>query len=121
MKPEVRPAVASDFIPFLDQPLPYRVRAWAGTLDNEVLAVGGIAYMPDGAHSVFLLANDRAREFPVTLHKTALMVLREARKLGIKKLATLADPGIGAAERWLKRLGFEPIMIEEKKVWVCSL
>ncbi len=117
MKPEVRPAIASDFDQFMDKPLPYRVRAWAGVLGDEVIAVGGIGYMPDGTHSGFMMATDRAREFPLALHKAGLMVLREAKKLGIRKLVTVADSEVDAAERWLIRLGFESIMIEQKKVW----
>lgn len=120
-KPVIRPAIASDFDSFIDNPLPYRVRAWTGLIGDEVIAVGGIGYMPDGTHSGFLMATDKAREFPLALHKAGLMVLQEAKKLGIRKLVTIADPHIDAAERWLTRLGFEPTMIEQQKVWVCSL
>jgi RimJ/RimL family protein N-acetyltransferase len=118
MKPEVRRTIASDFDKVITIPLPYRVRAWTGLVDGEVIAVGGIAYMADGTHGVFMLADDRARSFPVTMHKTALTVLREARDLGIKRLVTIAEPGVEAAERWLERLGFEPIMVGKDRVWV---
>lgn len=119
MRPEVRPSVASDFDAF-DVKLPYRVRAWTGVLGDEVIGIGGIAFLLDGTTGAFLLAKDKAREYPVTLHKTGLLVVREAKKLGITRLVALADPGVGAAERWLQRLGFEPIMVEQEKVWVCS-
>jgi RimJ/RimL family protein N-acetyltransferase len=118
MRPEVRRAKPSDFDKFLTTPLPYRVRAWTGVVEGEVIAVGGIAYMRDGTHGAFMLAGDDARQFPVTMHKTALTVLREARELGIRRLVTKAEPGVEAAERWLERLGFEPIIIDEDKVWV---
>jgi hypothetical protein len=120
MRPVIRPSIASDFDNFITNPLPYRVRAWTGLVGDEVVAVGGIGYMPDGSHSGFLMATDKAREHPIALHKAGLMVLKQAKTLGIKKLVTVADPEIDAAERWLLRLGFQPTMIEEQKVWVCS-
>lgn len=116
-KPVVRPAVASDFSKF-NAKLPYRVRATTGLLDGEVVAVGGIAYLPDGTHGAFFLADEKARTYPVALHKTALQVLQNAKELGIKKLVALADPKIGAAERWLARLGFEPVTLEDQVFWI---
>jgi GNAT superfamily N-acetyltransferase len=118
MNVTIRPAVAADFTKFIDEPLPYRVRAVTGTCGDEILAVGGIAYLPDGAHGAFFMADDKARAFPVVLHKTALNVLQDAKRRGIRRLVTFADPSIEAAERWLRRLGFSPITIDNKQVWV---
>lgn len=120
-RPVLRPTVPSDLDKFLkDNPLPYRIRAWTGLIEDEIVAVGGIAYPPDGTHLAFFMCEDKAREYPVALHKAALMVLNEARQLGIKRLVTLADLNASdAAERWLARLGFEPTMNgQEQKVWV---
>lgn len=121
MKVKIRPAVPSDFLQLIDRLPPYRVRAFTGAMGDEVLGIGGIAYLQDGAHGVFLLTSEKAKKFPVTLHKAGLMVLREARRLGIRKLVTLADPHIAPAERWLLRLGFEQIQIGEEKVWSICL
>lgn len=119
MRPVVRPAVASDFIELTGKLFPYRSRAWSGVLGEEILGIGGIAYMPDNVHGVFFLGGDKARQYPVTLHKAGLMVLKTARQLGIRKLVTYAEPDVNAAERWLERLGFKPTMIDqEQEVWV---
>jgi hypothetical protein len=118
MKVSVRPAVAADFAKFIDQPLRYRVRALAGVCSGEVIAVGGIAYLPDGTHGAFFMGDDKARGFPVALHKAGLAVLQDAKQRGITRLAALADPQVGAARRWLQRLGFAPITIDNQEVWL---
>jgi hypothetical protein len=118
MRPSVRRAVAADFENFIIGPLPCRVRAFTGTLGNEVLAVGGMAFLPNGTIGVFLMAEPRARRFPLALHKAALAVLAEARALGIRRLVTFADPDLDAAEPWLRRLGFSPITIDQQQVWL---
>lgn len=116
MTPTIRPSIASDFDKFTDRPIPYRVRSWTGVLDGEVIAVGGIANLPTGGHAVFLMADDKARGFPIALHKAGLMVLKEVKRLGIRRLVTNKDSHIEAAERWLVRLGFRPLD-EEKETW----
>src|SRR5215218_6764927 len=105
MKVTIRPAVASDFAKFVDKPLPYRVRAITGVRGEEILAVGGIAYLPDGTHGAFFMGDEKARAFPIALHKAGLSVLQDARRRGIRRLVTYAEPTIEAAERWLRRLG----------------
>src|SRR5687768_4156174 len=89
-----------------------------GVVNCEILAVGGIAYLPDGTHGAFLLADERAREYPVALHKAGLQVLQQARKIGIAKLVAMADPHIEPAKRWLTRLGFVPVTVDEQEVWL---
>ena len=94
------------------------MRAVTGVVDSEILAVGGIAYLPDGTHGGFLLADERARGYPVALHKAGLQVLQQARKLGIAKVVAMADPHIKPAKRWLTRLGFRPVTVGEQEVWL---
>lgn len=118
MTVEVRPSIPADFETFIDRPLPYRVKALTGLVDSEIVAVGGIAFLPDGAHGAFLMANETARKYPITLHKAGLRILREAKALGILKLAAIADTDITAAERWLGRFGFEPVTVGGKEVWL---
>lgn len=114
-----RPSLASDFTRFIDKPLPYRVRAITGLVDGEVVAVGGIAYLPDDTHGVFLMADAKARDYPIALHKAARQVLRIAKEQGIRKLVANPDTSIEAAERWLTRLGFKPLIQpdNEPAVW----
>lgn len=121
MKPTLRPTIPSDLDKFMNEmKLPWRIRATTGLIGDEVVAVGGIAYPPEGAHLAFLMCDDKARGYPIALHKAALAVLNDAKQLGIKRLVTLADMQVSpAAERWLASLGFEPTMTqEEKTVWV---
>jgi RimJ/RimL family protein N-acetyltransferase len=118
MRAEVRPSIPSDFDRFLDKPLPYRVRAITGLVDSEILAVGGIAYLPDGTHGGFLIADERARKYPIALHKAGLGMLRQARRLGITKLVAIADENIKPAKAWLERLGFEPVTVDDQEVWI---
>ena len=101
----------------MDRPLPFRVRSITGLVDGEVVAVGGISYLPDATYAAFLMADDKARKYPIALHKAGLRVLEEARRLGIRRLVTNKDTHIEAAERWLRRLGFVPLD-EEQEVWV---
>jgi hypothetical protein len=118
MKPVTRPAVLGDFLKIYGTPPDYRVRAIAGEVGGEVIAVGGIAFLPNGSHVAFLRADDKARQFPMALHKAGLFIIKEARRLGIKRLVAYAEDGIEAAERWLKRLGFEPAEYDGQEVWV---
>jgi hypothetical protein len=120
LRPVIRPAVAADFAKFIDGPYPYRVRAITGLIGDEVVALGGIAYLPDDTHGVFLFADDKARGYPVALHKTAVGILLAAKQLGIRTLVATADPSIPAAERWLRRLGFTQHLINNQRVWLCS-
>ena len=122
----IRPARAADFEALLAEPLPWRVRAFAGECDGELLGVGGLAFPPDGAVAAFLiLARDQdgkasARRYPVALHKAGLSVLAEAKRLRIRRVVVLAEQHNAAAEPWLKRLGFQPLNSGGETVWVWS-
>jgi ribosomal protein S18 acetylase RimI-like enzyme len=96
----------------------WRVRAVAGLIDDQVVTVGGIAYMPDGSHVAFLHAKPEARNYPVAFHKAGRALIAEARSLGIKRLVAVADDNVPRAEAWLKRLGFEQETHAEQQVWI---
>jgi hypothetical protein len=114
----VRPATKADFDLLTDGPRPFRVRAFTGEVDGRPVAIGGIAYLENDVFGAFLHATDEARKYPVTLHKAGLMILREARALGIKRMVAMADPSVDAAERWLARLWFAPEVVGNTTVWV---
>lgn len=122
----IRPACAADFVRLLAEPLPCRVRAFAGERDGELLGVGGLAFQPGGAVAAFLiLAKDEsgaapARRAKVALHKAGLRVLAEARRLRIRRVVALAEQGNEAAEPWLRRLGFRPLAADGQTIWVWS-
>ena len=90
--------------------MPYRVRGVAGVEDDgRVLGVGGLAYLPDGRVFAFSYFGPEATKYPIALHKTALMVIGLARASGVRELYACPELRRSpAAERWLKRLGFEP-------------
>ncbi len=114
----IRPATRADFEGMLAEPLPYRVRAIAGEIDGELLGVGGLAFPADGTITAFLQATDKARQYPVSLHRAALMILSEARRLQIPRVVASAEDGIAPAKRWLARLGFLPEHFDGQEVWI---
>ncbi len=118
MKSEIRETKPEDVISLLHKPFPYRVRALTGLVDGEIKGIGGVAYMPDGTAVAFLHLAEGASRYAVTLHKAARRVLEEARNRGIRRIVARADIAIPAAERWLKRLGFEQVEIDGEKVFL---
>jgi hypothetical protein len=77
-----------------------------GLVDGKIVAIGGLAYLPDGTVGAFLQIDEEARGFPVLLHKTALKILRES---GQKRIVALAEQTTPSAKRWLHRLGFRAV------------
>jgi hypothetical protein len=113
----LRPATRSDFDTLSAEPLPYRIRAFAGEAGGDLLGIGGLAFPPDGTVIAFLQAGAKARNYPVSLHRAALRVLGEARRLRIPRVVAVAENGVEAAARWLVRLGFERSHIDGHEVW----
>lgn len=118
MRADVRPATLEDFQDFLGRPPPYRAQAFTGRVDGEIKGIGGIAYLPDGTAIAFLHLAKDANRYAMTLHKTAMAVMALAEKRGIRKLTAQADPAQPTAERWLARLGFEPVAVDGERVWI---
>jgi RimJ/RimL family protein N-acetyltransferase len=117
----LRPARQADFLTLCTGPLPCRVRAIAGEIGGKVIGIGGLAYWPDGTIMAFLQKDDNAGRYPLTLHRAALMILAEARRLRIPRITAIADDNVEPARRWLERLGFEPTTIDGQEVWIWSL
>lgn len=115
---QLRYATEADFAGFVELPLPFRVRAFAAVEGERVLGVGGLAYLPGGTVGAFVHADDEARKYKVAAHKAGLRAMAEAKALGLKQVVAMAETGIDASERWLKRLGFEPEVVSGMKIYI---
>lgn len=116
-KVELRPATSSDIAVLVAEPLPYRVRAFAAERDGELLGLGGLAFLPTGTVAAFVLLAEGARRYKIALHKAGLRTMQEARRLGIRRVVAMAEPGVEPAPRWLERLGFHPMTIDGEQVY----
>jgi hypothetical protein len=117
---EVRPTTKADCDAFYRRALPYRIKAYSGLDGGEVIAIGGLGFLPDGKVTAFADLNDHARSVQggLVLHRIARRVLDEAKAAGIGRLIAQLDDTIPAAERWLRRLGFEPLTPNDKAIWI---
>jgi N-acetylglutamate synthase-like GNAT family acetyltransferase len=80
--------------------------AFTGEVDGEIVGIGGLSYV-GGDVVAFADLTDEARAHPVTLHRFALQVMKEARKRGHRVVFASADKMTPAAARWLAHLGFQ--------------
>ena len=117
-KVEIRPTTQDDVDRFLGRSLPYRARAFTGLVDGEIKGIGGIAYIEHGLALAFLHLAPDAQRYAVSLHKAAHRVIKEAQQRGIRKIVAQADEGFPTADRWLRRLGFEPIQVDGEKIYL---
>ena len=115
----LRPTVRADFNA-LGIPALARVKAVTGVdADGNIVGFGGIAYLPNGKVMAFSELKESAKASPVSLHKAALRVIREAKEAGVKEMVAFSDyERSKAAGRWLARLGFFPEDRLDKLVWV---
>lgn len=115
----LRPTIRSDFDALHCLAL-VRVKAVTGIdAEGNIIGFGGVAYLKNGQVMAFTELTEKAKESPVSLHKAALKVIRDAQAEGIKEMVALADYERSlAAGKWLARLGF---CLEEragKTMWV---
>jgi hypothetical protein len=108
---EVRPARLEDFLAFVGEAPPVRVKAYALLEDESVAAVGGVAFWPNGIVRGFLDIKDDAirSRYPVSLFKAAKKLLGEVKAMGAPRIVAVPQEGVEAAERFLLRLGFVPV------------
>lgn len=118
-KVEVRPTVAADLPALTSEPLPFRIKALTGVQDGAIIGIGGLGFTPDGTVIGFAELTAAARACKFALHRTALRVLAEARAAGVREIIVSADPAFEAAQRWLDRLGFEPLSGRLWR-WTCT-
>ena len=102
----VRPATRADIEAFSDMPNKPTILAWAGEVDGEIIALGGIAFS-NGRWFGFCDLKDEARKYKMTIMRTTKGVFEEARRQGIRYVYAEADSNEPKAERWLASLGFE--------------
>jgi RimJ/RimL family protein N-acetyltransferase len=114
----IAPTTKADCEAFYGQELPSRIKAYTGFIDDEVVAIGGLRFPPDGPPIAFADMKEEARQWPyvVELHRFALRVFKEAKASGVPRIIAKADASVEAAERWLKRLGFEPLT-DDRTYW----
>lgn len=99
----VRPATAADFLAFVGELPPYRVKAWLGEVDGRIVGISGVAYPANSVPVLWADLTDEARAYPVTLHRAALKFLAT---LNHSRLVASASSDVPAARRWLERFGF---------------
>lgn len=113
-----RPATRADIDALISEPLPYRVRAFAVEDDGKLLGIGGFAYQPKDTIAAFVLKAPGAEKYPVALHRAGLKAMAEARASGYRRVVALAEKMNPAAERWLGRLGFRPVVVDGETAWI---
>jgi hypothetical protein len=118
MRVELRPTIAADLAHLIDEPLPHRIKATTALVDGRVIGVGGIGYRPDGTVIAFVQMDEQARRYPAAIHRAGRMAMAMIAASRIPLVIAEAQPGNPAAERWLLRLGFEPVAIDGRKAFV---
>jgi hypothetical protein len=103
---EIRPASQADIDAYAAEQSPYRVRGYVAVVDERIIAIGGVAYLPTGVVLAFLDADEEARAKPITLWKMAKRVVREAHARGVSVINATCDGSVEAGPRFLTRLGF---------------
>lgn len=113
----IRPTTQADCEAFYGRELPYRIKAYTGFIGDEVVCIGGLGFPTDGPTIAFADMKEAARQWPyaVELHRFARRVIKEAKEAGVSRIVASADVNIEAAERWLKRLGFEHL---NGSIWI---
>jgi hypothetical protein len=105
---EVRPSTIQDLMAHCGDLPPYRLRAFTGLLDGQIIAIGGVAYLPNGAVLAFLDASEEVRsKGKLSLYKTAKRLVEECKARGVTMINAMQQVDIEAAERFLTRLGFK--------------
>ncbi|MES2671623.1 MAG: hypothetical protein V4673_14565 [Pseudomonadota bacterium] len=118
MRVEYRPTVAEDLAVAVDQVLPHRIQATTVVIDGRVMGFGGIGFLPDGTVVAFVFSVPEAKNFPVAFHRAGLKTMDMIRRMGLHRVVAEATKDNPAAERWLVRLGFEPLTVLGRTVFV---
>lgn len=106
---QLRPATQADWLAWHDSLPPSRVRAWVIDDDGASLALGGVKYGgPCDIPCVFFALKDDARARKKTLHKFARIAIAHVLERESQVVA-IRDEKEPTADRWLRRLGFEPL------------
>ncbi|MGX9983970.1 hypothetical protein [Methylobacterium fujisawaense] len=114
---DLRPATAADFEAVFGTAPPWRIRGVAAHQDGRPVALGGLAYTPDGAAMAFYAGTETVQRFPVAITKAVKAGLVAARARGVRRIVAECDTSIEAAARWLARLGFRPSDVPNVWIW----
>jgi len=106
----------ADVLEFAGRIPPYRIKAWTGRLNGEIMGIGGIGRHPEGYDLVFFDCKPEARTLgPVTLAKMGRRVMQEIQDMGLSRVYAEADENVEAAGPFLEWLGFKHL---EDEVWI---
>lgn len=117
MAPILRPADDEDWLVFTGKPAPSEWAGWVVEGPHLIEALGGLFRDVTGqwwatcAKAPGVVAGK-------LVHKAGHLAMQRAREMGVTVHA-LADPRVGASERWLRRFGFRETgeSIAGHKVW----
>lgn len=102
----VRRATREDIVAFSNITNIPTVRAHVGDLDGKIIAIGGIMRV-EGRWFAFCDLTDEARQYKMTLMRTARRMLAEARARGVRFIYAERDENEPTSAAWLRSLGFE--------------
>lgn len=111
------PATAADFEAVFGSAPPWRIRGVAAHQDDACVALGGLAYTPEGAAHAFYAGTETVRRFPVAITRAVMTGLAAARARGVRRIVAECDTSIEAAARWLARLGFRQTDVPNFWIW----
>lgn len=107
IEPTIEPATEDDIGKFsMGQGWP-TLRAWVGKVEDEPIALFGLARGADARWYAFFDITDAARPFKKAIVRTGKMLMDEARKMGLPYVYAQADENEPLSVRWLRSLGFE--------------
>ena len=111
------PATHADFEAVFGSPAPWRIRGVAAHEEGACVALGGLAYGPDGQAHAFYAGTEAVQRFPVAITRAVMTGLAAARARGVRRIVAECDTSIEAAARWLARLGFRPTEVANVWIW----
>ena len=111
----IRPATRADLESYLGK-VPFTVKAYAAVVEDNVVAIGGIAYTSGVAFGFLDIEEEIRTAYPITLHRMAKKVMKEA--MANHKFIFSEQGRTPISRRWLRWLGFDPLN-EEETVLIC--
>lgn len=111
------PATVTDFEAVFGTAPPWRIRGVTAHQDGRPVALGGLAYSPDGLAMAFYAGTEAVQRFPVAITRAVMTGLAAARARGVRRIVAECDTSIEAAARWLARLGFRETEVPNVWIW----
>jgi hypothetical protein len=102
----IRPTIPSDLPAVIGEPLPFRVRTVTLLVDDEVKAIGGLAFPPDGPVCAFMQQTDDLKRYPIAIHRAGFAGMALIRESGLREIVATAESANTKALRWLRHFGF---------------